>query len=193
MRSLPSRFAGHCHVRGIVLSAVDRYIAERFPARRAQMLERLGAAHAREFLDGTLQAIVYYDLEGVSRYLDLVTHELCRGNPTWARIAGELAVGGELAGVLRTALRRDQPLTVVRRVVPVCSRFFDFGLWEVDGSGDVPSVRVTDFEAANQPLRHWLAGVLDGSLRAVDVRAHVTIARGDASFSPQLLLDVSAR
>ena len=193
IRSLPSRFAGQCHVRGIVLSAIDQYVRERFPARRDEVIDALDPAHARDFLDGTLQAIVYYDLEAITRYLDVVTSKLSRDNPTWARVAGEAAVAGELAAVLRMAIRRDRPLMVMRRVAPVCSRFFDFGLWEVDDGAGVVSVRITDFEPASLTLRHWLAGVLEGALHAADVRAHVTLARGDAAFAPQLLLDVVVR
>src|SRR5690606_20309388 len=145
LRSLPARFSGQCHARGIVLSAIDRYVAQRFPLQRSQVLEQLDPAHAREFSEGTLQAIVYYDLECITRYLDIVTNEACRGNPSWARLGGDVAVSNELAGVLRLAIRPDQPLLVLRRVVPVCSRFFDFGIWEVDGAGSLISIRITDF------------------------------------------------
>jgi eukaryotic-like serine/threonine-protein kinase len=193
LRSLPARFAGQCHARGIVLSAIDQYVADRFPAQRARVLEQLDPEHAREYVERTLQAIVYYELDAITAYLELVTHGACRGNPAWARLAGETAVSGELAAVLRTALRPDRLLTVIRRVVPVCSRFFDFGIWEVDSVGNALSVRVSDFEPASLPLRHWLTGVLDGALRAAEVRAQLTIARGEASFSPQLLIDVTAR
>jgi eukaryotic-like serine/threonine-protein kinase len=193
LRSLPSRFAGQCHARGIVLSAIDQYVQERFPGPRARVLEQLDPQHAREYVDRTLQAIVYYELDAITGYLELVTSDACQGNPAWARLAGENAATGELAPVLRIACRPDRLLTVVRRVVPVCSRFFDFGIWEVDGAGNALSVRVSDFEPASLTLRHWLTGVLDGALRAAELRAQLTIARGDASFSPQLLIDVTAR
>jgi serine/threonine-protein kinase len=180
-------------VRGIVLGAVDQYVADRFPLERERALEELDPEHAREFTDKTIQAIVYYDLEALTRYLDIITADACRGNPGWARVAGDAAVLGELAPVLRYALRTDQPLTVLRRVAPICSRFFDFGIWEVDGTANVVSVRITDFEAASLPLRHWLVGVLEGTLREAEIRAHVTISRGDSAFAPQLLLDVMLR
>jgi serine/threonine-protein kinase len=193
LRSLPARFAGQCHARGIVLSAVDHYVADRFPTHRERALGELDPEHSRDFSDKTLQAIVYYDLEALTRYLDVITADACRGNPGWARVAGDAAVLGELAPVLRFALKTDQPLTVLRRVAPVCSRFFDFGIWEVDGAANVVSVRITDFEPASLPLRHWLVGVLEGTLREADIRAHVTLSRGDAAFAPQLLLDVMLR
>jgi serine/threonine-protein kinase len=193
MRSLPARFAGHCHARGIVLSAIDQYVRERFPIQHARVIAELDPSHAREFADGTIQAIVYYDLECITRYLDIVTNQLCSGNASWARLAGESAVEGELAAVLRMASRPDLALTVLRRVVPVCSRFFDFGIWDVDGAANLVSVRITDFEPASLPLRQWLAGVLEAALRSAAVRGHLTIARGDAAFSPQLLLELSVR
>jgi len=192
-RALPSRFIGQCHVRGIVLRAIDEHVRKTArPEARAAVLRELGDSTADELLYGTAQGIVHYDLALVTAYLDLATRRLFDKNPAWCKIAGAASVDGELSALLRTALRPDSPLLVLRRVVPLLSRLFDFGLWEVrpDDARRV-SVRVTDFEPASLPVRLWLAGVLEGALRVCELHPHLTIARGDAGFSPQLVLDIS--
>jgi serine/threonine protein kinase len=193
LRSLPARFAGQCHARGMVLRAVDEHVKATAGAdARTALLRELGEGAAQDLLDGTTQGIVHYDLAMVTSYLDLATQRLYEKNPAWCKIAGASSVDGELSALLRTALRPDTPLLVLRRVVPLLSRLFDFGMWEVrpDGAQRV-SVRVTDFEPASLTVRLWLAGVLEGALRVCDTRPHLTIARGDAGFSPQVVFDIS--
>ncbi len=193
-RSLPARFVGQCHARGIVLRAFDQHLVRSFgPVSRNEVIEALGPDRVEDLVQGTVQAIVYYDLDFVTRYIDRATTMLCRGNPAWCRIAGESSIEGELAQVLKMALRPDHFSTVLRRLVPVLSRLFDFGIWEVDGGEQVASIRVGDFEPASMGLRLWLVGVIEGALRACEASAHVTISRGDAAFAPQLVLDVSPR
>jgi serine/threonine protein kinase len=193
LRSLPARFVGQCHARGLVLRAVDAYLSQNLgEARRLAVLRELDSEVCRELEQGVIQGIVYYDLSEVTAYLDQATRRLFDGNPGWCRNAGEAAVDGELSALLRTALRPDLPLMVVRRVVPLYSRLFDFGLWDVQPDGPRRlSVRITDFEAASLPLRLWLAGALQGALRVCESRPHLTIARGDAGFAPQLVFDIS--
>jgi len=192
-RSLPSRFVGQCHVRGIVLRAIDEHVRKTArPEARAAVLRELGDSTADELLYGTAQGIVHYDLGVVTAYLDLATRRLFDSNPAWCKIAGAAGVDGELSALLRTALRPDTPLIVLRRVVPLLSRLFDFGLWEVrpDDSRRV-CVRITDFEPASLCVRLWLAGVLEGALRVCELHPQLTVARGDSGFSPQLVLDIS--
>jgi serine/threonine protein kinase len=191
-RSVPSRFVGQCHVRGLVLKAVDDHIRAHCSAgRRLALLAELQPEHARDFLDDTLQAIVYYDLEGVTRYLDVATQALFSNDAGWCRAAGEQAVTGSLSSVLRAALRPAAASTVLRRVAPVIGRLFDFGLWEVTAEDRASmSVRITDFEPASLALRLWTVGLFDGALGACEPRPWLTIARGDAAFAPQLALNV---
>jgi serine/threonine-protein kinase len=193
MRSLPSRFVGQCHVRGLVLRAIDEHVRKTArPEARAAVLRELDDSTADELLYGTAQGIVHYDLGVVTAYLDLATRRLFDSNPAWCKIAGAASVDGELSALLKTALRPDTPLSVLRRVVPLLSRMFDFGVWEVrpDDSRRV-CVRITDFEPASLCVRLWIAGVLEGALRACELHPQLTIARGDSGFSPQLVLDIS--
>ncbi|MCA9594058.1 MAG: serine/threonine protein kinase [Myxococcales bacterium] len=193
-RSLPARFVGQCHARGIVLRAFDQYLLKSFgPVSRNGIIESLGPAAVDDLVQGTVQAIVYYDLDLVTRYIERATTNLCRGNPAWCRMAGEASVTGELAQVLKMALRPDHFSTILRRLVPVLSRLFDFGIWEVEGGEKLSTVRVADFEPASLGLRMWLVGVIEGSLAACDANTLVTISRGEAAFAPQLVLDVSPR
>jgi serine/threonine-protein kinase len=155
-------------------------------------LHELGDDTTQELIHGSVQGIVHYDLALVTAYFDLVSRRLHDQHTGWCKIAGTASVDGELSAFFRTALRPDRPLLVLRRVVPLVSRLFDFGVWHVqpDGAQRV-SVRVTDFDPASLPLRLWVAGVLEGALRVCESRPHLTIARGDAGFSPHLVFDVS--
>ena len=195
LRSLPARFVGQCHARGLVLRAIDQHFSSAATAEQRQdVLEQLAPEHARDFTYGTIQAIVFYDLESITRYLELATRAVFGENPHWCRAAGEAAVSGELAAIVRPALRPDRALTVLRRLSPLCSRWFDFGLWDVSADRDkLVTLRVTDFEPASMQLRLWLIGVIEGVLRTAQPAAQVTIARGEAAFSPQLVLDVTMR
>ena len=74
--------------------------------------------------------------------------------------------------------------------MPVYSRLFDFGSWEVEATPLGATMRVGDFEAASLPLRLWLVGALEGTLAACDVRARTIIARGDVAHAPHLIIDV---
>lgn len=195
LRSLPARFVGQCHARGLVLRAIDQHVAAAATeAERQRVLDQLAPEHARDFSYGTLQAIVYYDLESITRYLELSTRAIFGDNPNWCRSAGDAAVSGELLPILRPALRPDRALSVLRRVAPLCSRWFDFGLWEVSHENDrLVTLRITDFEPASLHLRLWLIGVIEGALRAAGSSFQLATARGEAAFAPQLVLDVTTR
>jgi serine/threonine-protein kinase len=195
LRSLPPRFVGQCHARGLVLRAVDEYVAGTATAeQRQRVLDELGPEHARDFTYGTLQAIVYYDLECITRYLELSTRTIFGDNPNWCRAAGDAAVSGELSPIVRPALRPDRALGVLKRITPLTSRWFDFGVWDASQENErLVSLRITDFEAASLQLRLWLVGVIEGALRAAGPGCQLAIARGEAAFAPQLVLDISTR
>lgn len=193
-RSLPARFVGQCHVRGLVLRAIDSYVTRHLGGlRREKALARLSREHSRDLGEGLLQAIVFYDLELLASYLDAASAEFPEGS-SFCRAAGVESVGGELAPVLRVALRPGEPGAVLRRVAPVCSRLFDFGLWEVTPGGPTAAtIRVTDFEPAALGLRLWLVGVVEGALRATGHEPAVLIGRGDASHAREFVLEITTR
>lgn len=179
------------HVRGVVLRAVDKHVLSTFGrGPRERILQCLPKELAQEIELSALQAIVLYDLAAVNAYFDAVTNDICRSNPSWARTAGVAAVPGDLAQILRSALRPGDLPVVLRRVMPVFSRLFDFGSWEVEATTLGATMRVGDFEAAGLPLRLWLVGALEGTLAACDVRARTIIARGDVAHAPHLIVDV---
>jgi serine/threonine protein kinase len=179
------------HARGVVLRTIDAYVKHVFGKEmRARAIGELPRDAALEFEYATLQPIVLYDLAIVTAYLAAVTRESGRGNPSWARSAGAAAVTGELGQLLRGALRPGDPAVVLRRILPVCSKLFDFGSWDLEVNDPVTTVTANDFEPVSTALRMWLVGVLEGSLSVAGTRARATISRGDMSFSPQLVVDV---
>jgi serine/threonine protein kinase len=186
-----TRGGGTQQVRGAVLRSIDQYVKQVFgPDTRRRVLDGLPRDLALEFEYSTVQAIVLYDVESANHYLETVTRDVAHGNTSWARSAGSSAVQSELGPLFRNALRLDELPAVMRRVVPVLSRLVDFGVWELESSGSVTSLRVAEFEPAGGPLRLWIAGVLDGALTASGLRARSTIARGEAAHSVQLVVDV---
>ena len=176
----------------MVLRTIDAYLTRKHPRERARVIDGLSEEHARDFRFGTLQAIVYYDLESITAYLELAENCLKGSDPAFCRAAGAAAIEGELGAAMRTALRPGKPLDVLRRLVPVMSRLFDFGRWEVTATADsVVTLRIADFEPVSLALRQFLLGVLDAALKVCG-RPQITVVRGDVGFAPQLVLDVSS-
>jgi serine/threonine-protein kinase len=179
------------HVRGVVLNAVDKFVQTTFgKGPRERILSTLPKEIAQELELSALQAIVLYDLAAVNAYLDGVTNDICRSNPSWARTAGVAAVKGDLAPILRSALRPGDLPVVLRRIMPVFSRLFDFGNWEVEATQLGATMRVGEFQSANLPLRLWLVGAVEGTLSACEVPARTIVARGDVAHAPHLIVDV---
>ncbi len=178
------------HVRGVVLRAVDKHVIQTFGhGPREHVLATLPKEIAQELEYSALQAIVLYNLAAVNRYFDTVTNDICSSNPSWARTAGIAAVPGSISQILRAALRPGDLPVVLRRVVPVYSRLFDFGSWEVEATPLGATMRVGDFEHVSLSLRLWLVGALEGTLAACDVRSRTTIARGDVAHAPHLIVE----
>ena len=193
IRSRPAAPAGQWRVRGVVLRAVDEHVrATLGDARRADLLAELPHEHSRDFEYGTLQGIVHYDLAALTAYMAAATGAMYGGNESRWRGAGGAAVDGELAPLLKNALRSDLPYPLLKRVASLCERFFDFGKWELLQDGDrLVTVRIRDFEPASLALRLWLAGVLESSVGRAAPPARLVVARGEVAFAPQLGLDVS--
>jgi serine/threonine-protein kinase len=193
-RSTPPRFANSRSVRGSVLRSLDGHVLKAFGAlSRGGIVERLGAGRSVDLEQNTVQGIVLYDLDLVAAYIDLVTRELCRGNGAWCRVAGEKAINGELAPMFRHLSTGEDGLNVLRRAVPGLARLFDFGRFEVEAGEPCHTLRVNDFEPAPLGLRWWLLGAVDGLLAAFATPHSVSVARGDAAFAPQLVLEVTPR
>lgn len=179
------------HVRGVVLRAVDKYVLSTFGrGPRDRVLGALPKEIAQELELSALQAIVLYDLQAVNAYFESVTNDICQSNPSWARTAGIAGVRGDLAQILRSALRPGDLPVVLRRIMPVYSRLFDFGNWEVEATQLGATMRVGDFQSANLPLRLWLVGAIEGTISACDVPARTIVARGDVAHAPNLIVDV---
>jgi serine/threonine protein kinase len=179
------------HVRGVVLRAVDKHVLSTFGrGPRDRILAQLPKEIAQELELSALQAIVLYDLQAVNAYFEGVTIDICQSNPSWARTAGVAAVRGDLSQILRSALRPGDLPVVLRRIMPVYSRLFDFGSWEVEATQLGATMRVGDFQAANLPLRLWLVGAIEGTLSACDVTARTIVARGDVAHAPHLVVEV---
>ena len=52
-------------------------------------------------------------------------------------------------------------------------------------------LHIGEFGPAGQPLRYWIAGVVEQTVRrAVRVDARVVITSGEQSFSPELVCEI---
>ncbi len=189
----PVPAATRAHVRGVVLRAFDRAVRDAVgEAARGDLLASLPHEHSRDFLYGTVQGIVQYELAILVAYVEAATPVVHRGNASGWHGAGAKALTGELAPLFRNALRTEAPLALTRRVVALCERFFDFGRWEVTAEAErIVAVRAWDFEAAPLALRFWLAGLLDEAAQRATPRANARMSRGDTPGAPLLAIDVT--
>lgn len=188
----PSEPQSRFHVRGAVVQALDRYVAQNFaPWMHRRVLDALPADARGELEEQTLQAIVYYPMDMATSYLRVATDELYGGNPTWCRQAGESAVGGSLGPMLRSALRLAPLVVVMRRLCTACKPLLDFGDWQFEPqSGELT---IESFEAAPMGLRLWLTGVLSGGLRQACPGGRLEVRRGEQGFARRLVLVAQAR
>ena len=94
---------------------------------------------------------------------------------------------------MRTLLRPTLDLAaVLRRGTSIWARLFSFGGWRVSARPDGRAeLHVVEFEPAAQPLRYWIAGVVEQTVRrAVRVDTRVVITAGEQSFSPELVCEI---
>ena len=193
VRALPQRFAGRFQVRGPVLRAVDKVIADLFGLEaRDEIVAHMPAAYARDFRNGSINALVAYELEALDAYMEHATLLVVRDPGRWREI-GRVAVDGELYNVVRTLLRPTLDLAaVLRRGTSIWARLFSFGGWRVSARPDGRAeLHVVEFEPAAQPLRYWVAGVVEQTVRrAVRIDARVVITSGEQSFSPELVCEI---
>lgn len=180
------------HVRGAVIQAIDRYVAQNFaPWMHRRVLDRVPPDTRAELEDQTLQAIVYYPMDMATSYLTIATDELYGGNPAWCRQAGESSVTASLGPMLRSALRLAPLVVVMRRLCTACKSLLDFGEWRFDPHEGELSIE--SFEPAPMGLRLWLVGVLNGGLRQACPSARLEIRRGEQSFGRRLVVVAQER
>jgi len=192
-RPFPPHLVGRFQVRGPVLRSVDRVITDIFGhARRDDVVAQMPEHYAAEFRNGSINALVAYELEALDAYMEYATVAVVKDPGRW-REFGRLAVDGELYNVVRTLLRPAVDIRgVVRRGVSTWARLFSFGAWRV---GATPSGRVTlaigELDAVAQPLRSWIVGVVEQTIRrAVRTDLRVTITSGEQDFAPELSFEV---
>jgi eukaryotic-like serine/threonine-protein kinase len=192
-RAFPQRFAGRFQVRGPVLRAVDKVVADLFGAEtRAAIVAQMPAAYAHDFRNDSINALVAYDLEALDAYMELTGAAVARDPARWREI-GRLSVDGELYNVLRTLLRPTMDLvSVIRRGTSIWARLFSFGGWRVMPiAGGKVELHVVDFEPAAQPLRYWVAGMVEQTARrAVRADVRIAIIQGDQAFTPELVCEI---
>ncbi|HEY5958723.1 MAG TPA: serine/threonine-protein kinase [Polyangiaceae bacterium] len=193
--ALPARYRGRFRARAVIWQALDVYVRSRRPADlREQILRAIGNDDASDLLSGTLQGIVYCKLDSITQYIELVTTRLFSSHPGWCRTAGRETVDGILSVALTRSIPPSPSLLVsLRRICRILSPLFDFGEWQVeptqDGSGAL--VHVSGVDAVCSGLRLWAFGVVERSLDVSHRGTSLSIVRGEASFTPRLVIDVS--
>jgi len=194
VRPFPERFAGKFQVRGPVLRSVDRAIVELYGQReRDDLVTFLPEKYSSDFIQGSINAMVRYDLEALDAYMELATALLLHDVDKWREI-GRHAVGGELFNVVRSLLRPSPDYaSLVRRGVLIWAQLFSFGAWRASLSGSGRTLlQVAEFEPAASCLRHWVAGMLEETARrATNQDAKVTITGGEMAFSPELTCEIA--
>ena len=193
VRTLPQRFAGRFHVRGPILRSVDKVVADLFGTEaRDEIVAQMPSIYSADFRNGSINALVAYELEALDAYMEHATSLVVRDPGRWREL-GRVAVDGELYNVVRTLLRPSGDLAaVLRRGTSIWARLFSFGGWRVvarpDGRAEL---HIVEFEPAAQPLRYWVAGVIEQTVRrAVRLDARVVITAGEQSFSPELVCEI---
>ena len=193
VRTLPQRFAGRFHVRGPILRSVDKVVADLFGIEaRDEIVAQMPSVYSADFRNGSINALVAYELEALDAYMEHATSLVVRDPGRWREL-GRVAVDGELYNVVRTLLRPSVDLAaVLRRGTSIWARLFSFGGWRVvarpDGRAEL---HIVEFEPAAQPLRYWVAGVIEQTVRrAVRLDARVVITAGEQSFSPELVCEI---
>jgi eukaryotic-like serine/threonine-protein kinase len=193
VRPLPARFAGHYQVRGPVIRAVDRAVAHIYGrAARDRIVAQMPARYAADLRNDSINALVAYDLEAIDAYLEIATAALVGHADGWREL-GRSALSGELEAPLRGVTRPCDLPTAVRRGLPVWSRLLCFGVWRtVDRpSGGKLLVQVGEIEPASLPLRFWLVGVVEETVRrAIKGEPRLTITLGETGFSPDLAFEM---
>jgi len=194
VRPFPERFAGKFKVRGPVLRSVDRGLVDLYGQReRDDVVRFMPPRYAADFVQGSLNAMVRYDLEALDAYMELATEILLKDVERW-RVIGRNAVGGELFNVVRSLLRPSPDYaSLVRRGALIWAQLFSFGVWRASTSpGGRALLQIAEFEPASSSLRQWVAGMLEETARrAIGTDAKVTITGGEMGFTPELTCEIT--
>lgn len=204
---LPARYRGRYRARAVIWQSLDGYVRARRPANlRERILYDIGTEDASDLLLGTLQGIVYCDLDSISQYIELATARLFPEDPLWCRYAGREAVDGVLSAALTRSIPPTPNVAVsVRRACRILGPMFDFGEWQIDEvrpnndasmtkAGSAPShvvVTISSIDAVCQGLRLWILGLLDRALSVAHQRASLTVSRGEGAFTPRMVIEVA--
>jgi serine/threonine protein kinase len=193
IRPFPEKHAGRFQIGGMVLRSVDRAIVDTYGLReRDELVKHLPPKYAPDFVQGSINAMVRYDLEELDAYMEIATELLLHDVERW-RPLGRHAVGGELFNVVKSLLRPSPDYaSLLRRGALVWAPLVCFGQWRVGAS---PSGRtllqVTEFDPAASTFRHWIAGMVEETARrAVGTEAKVTITGGEMGFTPELTCEI---
>lgn len=192
---LPARYRGRYHVRAVVWQGLDEYVRARRPAGlRERILYDIASDDAGDLLIGTLQGIVYCELESVCQYVELATARLFEGDVAWCRAAGRETVDGVLAAALNRSIPPSPTLVVaLRRTCRILAPLFDFGDWQIDevSNGQGAVATVTGLDAVCQGIRLWIVGLIERSLEVAHQGTILAVTRGDGSFMPRLIVEVA--
>ncbi|MBK8254068.1 MAG: serine/threonine protein kinase [Polyangiaceae bacterium] len=194
VRPFPERFVGRFQVRGPVLRAVDRSVVEIYGQReRDEVVKNLPAKYASDFVQGSINAMVRYELEELDAYMELATDLLLHDVERWREL-GRHAVGGELYNVVKSLLRPSPDYSsLIRRGAIVWAQLFSFGVWKAGTSAaGRTTLQIAEFEPAASTLRQWVAGMLEETARrALSADVKVTITGGEMAFMPELTCELS--
>lgn len=192
---LPARYRGRYHVRAIIWQALDDYVRARRPAEmRERILYDVGNDDAGDLLIGTLQGIVYCELDSMSQYIELATARLFSGDPAWCRAAGRETVDGVLAAALTRSIPPSPTMAVtLRRTCRILAPLFDFGDWQIDelAEGTGATATISGIDAVCHGLRLWIVGLVERSLEISHHGTILSVTRGETSFMPRLVIEVS--
>jgi serine/threonine-protein kinase len=192
---LPARYRGRYKVRAIVWQALDEYLrARRPPALRERLLFDVSTEEASDLLLGTLQGIVYCDLDALTLYIEMATARLFPDDPGWCHSAGREAVDGLLSVALcRSIPPASSNLNTLRRICRVAAPLFDFGDWQASQGEDPKraTLTVTGVDPLCLGLRMFCVGLIERSVSLVHAGASVDIVRGESHFMPRLILEVT--
>ena len=193
IRPFPEKHAGRVKVGGLVLRAVDRAIIDIYGQReRDEVVKHLPPRYVSDFIQGSINAMVRYDLEELDAYMEVATELLLHDVDRWKDL-GRHAVSGELHNVVKSLLRPSPDFaSLVRRGALVWAPLVCFGQWRVSTSlSGRTLLQVTEFDPAASTLRHWIAGMVEETARrAIGTDAKVTITGGEMGFTPELTCEI---
>jgi len=135
IRPFPEKHAGRFQVGGLVLRSVDRAIVDMYGQReRDEVVKHLPPKYTADFVQGSINAMVRYDLEELDAYMEVATELLLHEVERWREL-GRHAVGGELYNVVKSLLRPSADYaSLVRRGALVWAPLVCFGQWRVSAS-----------------------------------------------------------